>query len=58
MLVLIRLALVEYSQMGTHVPGFQSFFGGGVTSFCIGQKIDSSSIRVNAGGQYKIMQKF
>ena len=30
------IALAEYSQMSTHVPGFQSFFRF-FASFCIGQ---------------------
>ena len=36
MLVFIFIALTEYSQMSTDVPGFQSFFRVFV-SFCIGQ---------------------
>ena len=31
-----RIALAEYSQMSTHVPGFRSFFRF-FASFCIGQ---------------------
>ena len=31
------IALVEYSQMSTHVPGFQSFFRSFFASFCNGQ---------------------
>ena len=31
------IALAEYSQMSTHVPGFQSFFILFFASFCIGQ---------------------
>ena len=31
------IAVIEYSQMSTHVPGFQSFFRVCFASFCIGQ---------------------
>ena len=30
-------ALAEYSQMSTHLPGFQYFFGVFFAYFCIGQ---------------------
>ena len=39
------VALTEYSQMSTHMPGFQSFFRF-FASICIGEL---DSIRVNAG---------
>ena len=44
---ILRIALAEYSQMSTHVPGFQSFFRF-FASFCVGQ-IATCSIRVNSG---------
>ena len=36
LLIFIRLALTEYSQMSAHVAGFQSFFSF-FASLCIGQ---------------------
>ena len=40
------IALAEYSQMSTHVPGFQPFLRI-FASFCTSHNLDTSSIRVN-----------
>ena len=46
-------ALVEYSQMRTHLPGFQSFF-----RFFVLDKLATSSTRVkNASNSYIFVQK-
>ena len=43
---LVMLALIEYSQMCTHVPRFQSFFSLIIASFYSGHISHDSSIRV------------
>ena len=51
MLIGIRcMALAEYSQMSTHVPGFQSFFLVIFLHHFVLAKLGTSSIRVKKKG--------